>query len=142
MTRLGTAIRTRLSAAQRDAGFTVLEVLVAFTLFVAVSAAATYSIVNAVNASHLSQQRADAAGVATSYISQAASNASTVGSENGAQYSASISNEQFSVLRWITFSGGGDQCAHDTTFTVVVVVKQQQTGKFLARSDSVIACPG
>lgn len=142
MTRSGPAqVRTRLCAVHNEAGFTVLEVLVSFVLFAFVSATATFAIFTSINSSHLSQQRGDAAGVAQSYIAQAASNTTTVGPEVAKSYSASVSGEQFTVLRWITFSASGaTQCSQGASFTVDVVVKQPQTNKFLARSDSVIAC--
>lgn len=128
-----------------DAGFTVLEVLVSFTLFVLVSATATVAIFTSINTSHLSQQRGAAAGVAQSYIAQAAANAATAAVEDGSQasgtHNATVANEHFNVQRWITFSLPGEtQCSRGSSFTVSVVVTQAQTNKFLARSDSVIAC--
>lgn len=136
------AVRRRLTddgRADADAGFTVLEVLVAFTLFVLVSATATYGIFQAINASHTSQQRTEAAGVAQSYISQAAANAATINSGTNS-YNASVAGESFTVARTITFANGGNQCSRGSSFTVDVVVTQAQTSKFLARNDSIVAC--
>ncbi|HEV7192623.1 MAG TPA: hypothetical protein VGN35_05385 [Jatrophihabitantaceae bacterium] len=143
MTRnLPAVLRARLAAAdaERDAGFTILEVLVSFTLFVLVSVTATYGIFQAINASHTTQQRGAAAGIAQSYLAQAAANAATVNSESAKAYSASVAGEQFAVQRTITFSNGGNQCSKGASFTVDVVVLQAQTSKFLARNDSVVAC--
>lgn len=124
-----------------DAGFTVLEVLVAFSLFVLAASTATFALYTSINASHISQQRGAAAGVAQSYIAQAAANSATVAPESAKPYSATVGSEQFTVLRSITFSLAGEtQCARGSSFTVNVVVNQSQTSKFLARSDSVIAC--
>lgn len=140
---LTATVRGRLSADGRrsDDGFTVLEVLVAFTLFVLAASTATFALYTSINTSHVSQQRGAAAGVAQSYIAQAANNSATVGPESAKTYSATVGSEQFTVLRTITFSAVGEtQCARGSSFTVDVVVNQTQTNKFLARSDSVIAC--
>jgi type II secretory pathway pseudopilin PulG len=124
-----------------DAGFTVLEVLVAFSLFVLAASTATFALYTSINTSHLSQQRGAAAGVAQSYLAQAAANSATVGPEAAKPYSATVGSEQFTVLRTIAFSVAGEtQCARGSSFTVNVVVNQTQTNKFLARSDTVIAC--
>lgn len=124
-----------------DAGFTVLEVLVAFSLFVLAASTATFALYTSINASHISQQRGTAAGVAQSYLAQAAANSATVVQESAKTYSATVGSEQFTVLRTINFSLAGEtQCARGSFFTVNVVVNQAQTNKFLARNDSVIAC--
>lgn len=134
-------LRDRLRAAPCDAGFTMIEVIVAFVLFAVVSSTATYGIYNAIKASHQSQQRADAGGVAQSYIADAQGSRQTVTTETERPFSAFNGHERFTVLRSITFSQSGEtQCAQGSSFTVNVVVKQAETGKFLARSDSVIAC--
>lgn len=135
------AARARLAddGTEADAGFTVLEVLVSFTLFVLVSVTASYGIFEAINASHGTQQRGAASGIAQSYISQAAANAATINS-GSATFPASVAGEQFSVQRTITFSNGGNQCSQGASFTVDVVVKQAQSSKFLARNDSIVAC--
>ena len=130
----------RRDRADAEAGFTVLEVLVSFTLFVLVSATATYGIFRGISVSHLSQQRGAASGVAQSYISQAAANAATINAESAKVYTASVAGEQFTVKRTITFSNSGNQCSKGASFTVDVVVLQAQTSAFLARNDSVVAC--
>jgi prepilin-type N-terminal cleavage/methylation domain-containing protein len=147
------SIRDRLhrrvrASADGDGGFTLIEVLVAFTIFAIVMGGAIYGIVSALNASHVSQQRIAAANVAQSFIADAQAKAATIALENDKQTSAFSGNssgagrEEFSVHRWITFgSTGATQCRPGTTFTVSVVVDQAQTGKFLARTDSVVACP-
>lgn len=140
LAKLAATTRGRLDRAPDD-GFTVLEVLVAFTVFVIAASTATFALYTSINASHVSQQRSAAAGVAQSYIAQAAANSATVGPESAKPYSAAVGSEQFTVLRSITFSVAGEtQCARGSSFTVNVVVNQMQTNKFLARTDSVIAC--
>jgi prepilin-type N-terminal cleavage/methylation domain-containing protein len=131
-----------------DGGFTLLEVVVSFAIFATVMGGAMYGITSALQASHGSQQRVAAANVAQSFIAQAQANAATIAVEVDKQTDASsgkttgVSKEEFIVHRWITFgAGGATQCSVGTTFTVSVVVDQAQTGKFLARSDSVVACP-
>jgi prepilin-type N-terminal cleavage/methylation domain-containing protein len=134
------ALRRR-AAACPDDGFTLLEVLIAFSLFAIVVGAATWAIINALNASHLSQQRVDAANVAQTFISSTSTRTANTRSESGATYSASVTGEQFTVKRWITFNTtGATKCVPGSTFTVDVQVFQAQTGRFLARSDSVVAC--
>jgi prepilin-type N-terminal cleavage/methylation domain-containing protein len=142
-----------------DAGFTLLEVIVSFVIFAIVAASAATAIYRAVHASHLSQQRANASGVAQSVIADAIAKAnlnqtvpeagkvilSTVGCINADPQhpqcpASSAAGEQFTVVRTITFDAG-TTCAPGKLFTVSVVVNQAQTGQFLARSDSRVACP-
>lgn len=141
--KLAARVQARLHAVRAgcEAGFTILEVLVAFTLFVLASTTATYALFTSINTSHLSQQRGTAGGVAQSYIAQAANNAATIGPESAKAYSAAVGTENFTVVRTITFSQSGEtKCAEGSSFTVNVEVDQAQTNKFLARNDSVIAC--
>lgn len=130
-----------------DAGFTVLEVLVSFVIFAVVATSATYGTIRALNASHDSQQRVDAANVAQAFIAQAISNATTIAPEQGRTVTSNVGSgttsarEEFTVIRWITFAQGQSSCTPGTTFAVNVEVHQAQSGKFLARSDSFVACP-
>jgi type II secretory pathway pseudopilin PulG len=142
------AVMQRVAALRGDdAGFTLLEVVVSFTLFVIVAGGAMYGIVNALQASHTSQQRVDAANVAQSFIAAAQADAEKTSKEAGRQVLSTVgggsaAEEQFTVVRWISFRNpDATQCSPGNTFTVNVVVSQAQTGKYLARSDSVIACP-
>jgi prepilin-type N-terminal cleavage/methylation domain-containing protein len=138
-------------AASTDEGFTLVEVLVSFTLFAIVGAAATTAIYRAINASHQTQQRVAAAQVAQQVIANAIALANTnqAAPEQGKTFVSGLggdgstaAKEEFTVVRTITFdSQSADVCSPGTTFTVNVVVTQKQTGKFLARSDSKIACP-
>jgi Tfp pilus assembly protein PilV len=133
-----------------DGGFTILEVLVSFVVFMIVMTSASVGIVNALQASHLSQQRVDAANIAQEYVARAIAAASTVAPQagltssphvgNGGTGSGSAANEYFTVLQWITFDSG-NTCHPGTLFTVNVEVHQQQTNQFLARSDARVACP-
>jgi Tfp pilus assembly protein PilV len=129
-------------AARDDDGFTVLEVMVSFVLFVIVSISATFAIMSALSASHASQKRVDAANVAQRFIADQQQNAQTA--VNGSNtYPASVKNEDFSVQRTILFSDGGTLCNPGGSYTVNVKVTQKQndgTYQLLARSDSVITC--
>ncbi|MDT4938251.1 MAG: hypothetical protein QOG80_1922 [Pseudonocardiales bacterium] len=139
---LSTALRHRLNrlTRARDAGLTILEVVVAFALFTIVSATATIAIVSVLNASHGSQQRIDAANVAQSFIASAQAAAQTAGNGTTSYLATVKQSEDFTVNRTIQFSGGATKCSPGASFVVNVVVFQKQTNKFLARSDSVVTC--
>lgn len=123
-----------------DGGYTVLEAIVSFTLFVVVATGAITGVVNSIQASHASHQRVDAANVAQSFIASAQANTTTVTVESGKEYSANIGSEQFQVKRWITFHNpSGTQCTPGATFVVSVTVADDD-GNYLARSDSVVTC--
>ena len=146
------ALRDRLSRLGDDAGFTILEAIVSFTLFVTVMGSAIYGIVDALNASHGSQQRVDAANVAQAFVSQARLNPQQMSKEGGTSVLSAVgpgsngnaAREEFTVVRYITFSAPDEtKCTPGSTFTVNVLVYQgsSTSGKYLARSDSVVACP-
>lgn len=139
-------MRLTSQASTVDAGFSLLEVVVSFGLFAAVAAGAMYGIDNALTASHESQQRVDAANVAQRFISQAITDSITAAPEQGRTVITNVgdgtnaASEEFTVIRWITFAAGS-VCHPGTTFTVNIQVRQKQTGAYLARSDTSIACP-
>ena len=137
------ALRHRLRRARStaiDAGFSLLEVMVAFTVFTILCGTATVAIVSALNASHSSQQRIDAANVAQSTIASVLARAQLA--VNGTTpFTANVKQgEDFAVQQTIAFNGGATKCSPGATFVVNVAVYQKQTNKFLARSDSVITC--
>lgn len=143
--------RARLRDRQRDAGFTVLESLVSFVIFAIVASTASYGLVEAIQASHSTEQRVDAADVAQYFVADAIRRASTIppvegktiysgvgGTDaTGAQYAAV---EQYTVVETIAFDNPGS-CNSGTLFWVHVIVKQSQSNTFLARSDARVACP-
>lgn len=154
-----TSVRSRLARLhgrdRGDGGFSILEVMISFTIFVTVAASAGVATVTALKAAHSSQQRIDAGAVAQTFIADAQAKAATIGPEgtstSGRQFNATLGGEHFQVQRWITFVSvvndqltptGGTQCSAGGLFSVNVAVYQQQAGKtvFLARSDSVISC--
>jgi type II secretory pathway pseudopilin PulG len=143
---------SRMRDRQDDAGFTVLEALVSFVIFAIVATTASYGLVEAINASHASEQRVNAAQVAQFWVADAIMRASTIGgtpvegqttysdvggTSNGVGYAAA---ERYTVVETITFDNPGS-CLTGTLFWVNVVVKQYQTNAFLARSDARVACP-
>jgi prepilin-type N-terminal cleavage/methylation domain-containing protein len=144
--RAGTApVTTDTQSDER--GFTFIEVIVSMGLFVVVAGAALVGIVNAISSAHVSQQRIDAANVAQADL---AGDIATVRNDhvpsNSADpgYPVAVKNEEFNVVRCVTVSGGEScadgSCAPGKTVTVNVSVYQQQSQRFLARSDTVIAC--
>lgn len=142
------ALRRLRQSAAADDGFTLIEAIVSFIVFAIVAAGATSAIYRAINASHETQQRVGAAAVAQQVIANAIAeaNQNTATPEAGKTFVSALGNsqssqEEFTVVRTITFDGGGNTCSPGKTFTVNVVVKQRQTGKFLARCDSEVACP-
>jgi len=122
--------------------------MVSFLLFTTVAAGATTAVVSALKASHSSQQRVDAAGIAQADISNllAAAQAGNapVATPESQPAVLGVKNEQFLLTRTVSPATGtcGAKTAAKTPvmFTVNVTVSQRQTNTFLARSDSVITC--
>jgi type II secretory pathway pseudopilin PulG len=140
-----------LRGAQRDAGFTVLEALISFVVFAIVATTASYGLVKAIDASHASQQRVDAADVAQYFVADAIRRANTIPPVEGktifshvggsdASGTAHASEEQFTVVETIAYDNPGS-CNTGTLFWVHVIVRQAQSSDFLARSDARVACP-
>jgi prepilin-type N-terminal cleavage/methylation domain-containing protein len=127
-----------------EAGFSLLEVIVAMTIFVIVAATAMAAIVSALQGGHTSQQRVDAANIAQAAIAGAIATGPHAAAfvMNGSNtYTASVTNEQFKVTQTTASTPAtATACSPGTTVTVSVLVYQQQSGRFLARSDTVIAC--
>jgi hypothetical protein len=105
---------------------------------------------NALNASHVAQQRIDAADVAQFFISDAIRRANTIPPVEGKTILSNVSTkdssgqqhaqqEQFTVIETVRFDVGS--CNSGRLFTVNVEVHQAQTNRFLARSDARVACP-
>jgi type II secretory pathway pseudopilin PulG len=143
-----------LRGAQRDAGFTVLEALVSFIVFAIVATSASYGLVKAIDASHKSQQRVDAADVAQALVADAIRRAGAIGGTpaEGTTVYAGVGptfvasdgttkdSESFTVVETVAYDTPGD-CNLGNLFWVHIVVKQQQSGQVLARSDARVACP-
>jgi type II secretory pathway pseudopilin PulG len=133
-----------------DAGFTLIETLVSFLIFTVVATSAAYGINNALQASHVAQQRVDAADLAQYFISDAILRANTIPPVEGKTILSNISTkdtsgnhnsqqETFNVIETVRFDTGS--CNSGRLFTVNVEVHQAQTNQFLARSDARVACP-
>lgn len=129
------------TAPENDAGFSLLEVVVSFTLFAIVAGGATTGIVSALQASHSSQQRIDAANIGQLDLALdlASYRAGTMPQKT--IYTKTLTNESFSIARQISFTpSSATACSPGVSFTVHVEVSQGQTGAFLAQTDTVIAC--
>jgi type II secretory pathway pseudopilin PulG len=149
--RLREANGARLRVTQRDAGFTVLEALISFVIFAIVATTASYGLVEAIDASHTSQQRVDAADVAQFILGNVIRTADTAAPEEGktifshvgGQDAAGVehaSDEEFTAVETVVFDTPGS-CNSGTLFWVHIVVRQAQTDTFLARTDARVACP-
>lgn len=126
--------------ASRDAGFTLIEVIVSFVLFATVIGGATTGIVNSLRAAHVSQQRTDAANLAQQYIATARANAQFA-KDSTVTNADHVGNEWFTVAQTVAFDSGYSSCAvTGATFAVRVLVYQKATGAFLARSDARVLC--
>lgn len=138
----------------QDAGFSLLEALISFVVFAAVATGASFGIVKALNSTHLTQQRVEAADVAQYFVADAIRTASTiaeipppgqtisfgVGADGLTDAHSYAEGEGFKVVETIVYDTGGS-CNTGTMFTVNVEVYQAQTSQFLARSDARVACP-
>jgi hypothetical protein len=91
--------------------------------------------------SHGSQRRVDAANVAQSVIADVQHSPGSFSAETARVLGpVGVKNESFYITRTISFSNGGSSCATGVSMTVDVKVTQAQTGHFLARNDTVVAC--
>jgi type II secretory pathway pseudopilin PulG len=145
-------LRARCAAiGTRDSGFTLIEAIVSFVIFVTVATSTSVVIYNMQRAARISQQRVDAAGVAQSIVADAIVRALTIAPVAGQPVPATFGDycqgtglktaecEQFSAVENVTFDNGS--CITGRLFTVNVVVSLKQTGQVLARSDARVACP-
>jgi prepilin-type N-terminal cleavage/methylation domain-containing protein len=141
MSSIRNRIHRRVRAtADGDGGFTLLEVIVSFVLFAIVAAGATTGIVAALNASHSSQQRVDASNLGQQDLALALAAYRSGTMPQASTYTSGVTNEQFTITRTVTLTGGATACAPGGSFTVHVEVRQKQTTTFLAQTDTVIAC--
>lgn len=145
--------RLRRTATGRDEGFTLIEAVVSFVVFAIVTTSASVGIVNAMKSSHLSQQRVEAAQIASYWINDAIRRASNIEAAPapGLTIQSAVGDpdktqggyaegEQFKVMMTVVYDAGGT-CNDGTMFTVNVAVYQKQTDQFLARNDARVACP-
>jgi type II secretory pathway component PulJ len=140
--------RMRRAAGTSDAGFTLLEALVSFVVFATVLVSASVAIVNAMHASHITQERVQAADQAQAIVAEAIRKANTIaqipppGETLNPHIGDNAGTERtdFKVVETVVYDNGGS-CDTGTMFTVNVEVYLVQTGRFLARSDARVACP-
>ncbi len=128
------------AATEQDGGFTVVEVVVAFLLFVVVSTAAIAAVVDATKASHgdtatRSGRRPGAAGHC------AVGRRVPIGHlPKSTTYTAASGAESFAVQRTVAFVGSATACSSGNAFSVHVAVMPKSTTVVLAQSDTVVAC--
>jgi Tfp pilus assembly protein PilV len=124
-------------AADSDSGFTVLEVVVAVTLFIIVTTASATAIIGNITASKSTQQRVRAANLAQSFLAEFQASKtlpSSLPTSGPDGYGVSVSLSP----------GLTSTCATGSTRTVTVLIwapnVSTATGTPIARTDSVLAC--
>ena len=135
----------------RDTGFTLIEAIVSFVIFVTVATSTSVVIYNMQRTARVSQQRVDAADVAQTIVADAIVRSATIAPVAGQQILSTLGDfcqstgvqtsecEQFTAVENVTFDNGS--CNTGRLFTVNVVVSQRQSSQVLARSDARVACP-
>lgn len=123
-----------------EAGYTVIEVVVAFVLFAIVATAAIAAVVNATQTSHSTQQRIQAADFAQQDIAQSVAAYQDGTLPASTSYTATAGSESFTVSRTVAFVGSATACSSGNSFSVHVQVSTTTSSSVLAQSDTVVAC--
>jgi prepilin-type N-terminal cleavage/methylation domain-containing protein len=120
-----------------DAGFALLEVLVAFVLFAIVAASATVAIANSISVSNTTRNRVTATGLAQAAIAKARADATTL----MATPAETSTSGAYTVVRTVTVPVvNGVRCPAGEAMPVTVSVTWRQHGNRSVRVDTVIAC--
>ena len=126
---------TRLRRADEDAGFTLAEAIVAFTLFLILVTSATWWLVKTVQLTTTNRDKVAAANLATQEIERLRSEANGSQQLDATVHTVTLHNTDYTVTPVFTPSGS---CATGATRTISVTVNWP--GGSSIRYDSVLAC--
>lgn len=137
--------RLRLPGPTADDGFSLLEVVVSFVLFMIVASAATAAVANGIRTSSSTTQRVQATQVAQQDIEKARSMKPSLVSAAGYPLTVVVGTRTFTVARtvsWSTGSGCPATPAAGTVYYVNVTDIVTWTGNSgrSVRMDTVLAC--
>jgi type II secretory pathway pseudopilin PulG len=131
--------RLHVARLRDDSGFTLVEAIVAFAIFIVMSVSATYGLISTIRLSNITQNRVAAANLAAQALEQLRlqNNASS-------QLDASV---RAVVLRGTTFTvtpslypGATSTCSLGSSRRVTVTVTWPGSGSRSPRYDSVLTC--
>jgi len=138
-------IRLRLPDASADDGFSLLEVMVSFVLFVIVASAASAAVANGIRTSDSTTRRVQATQVAQQDIEKARSIKASLVSAAGYPLTVAVGNRSFTVTRTVSWSTGSS-CPTTPTAGVEyyvnvtdVITWAGNSGRSV-RMDTVLAC--
>jgi len=138
MQRLWHRIGYRTRPQHTDGGFTLLEVVVSFTIFAIIASAAVVAIVNGIKVSDYTSDRVQAANVAQAVLQQAQANPSgVIATPTPAPSITSVGGKSFVVARTASVPAG---CPAGSSIPVTVVVSWTNGSSRQVRMDTVIAC--
>lgn len=121
----------------RDAGFTVLEMLISFVVFAIAAASATAAIANSIKVSNTTDNRVTATGLAAAAIDQARADTTSLISNPD----TTTTTGAYTVTRDATVpEAGGIRCPAGSTIAVSITVTWRDGQSRLVRVDTDIAC--
>jgi type II secretory pathway pseudopilin PulG len=126
-------------ALRDDSGFTLIEALVAFVLFIVMSVSATYALVSTIRLSHMTQNRVAAANLANQAVEQLRLQNNANSQLDASTRTVVLRGTRFTVtpvLNPISTAA----CPLGTTRKVTVIVSWNGSGARSPRYDTVLSC--